>query len=179
MEQIDRDVMRTHPDLHFFSGDDQTATTHREACTRHHIPGQQIPYLTINGQFPILSSKTAPFTQANGYISHGGRSHAHQPAHHILCHGSALSNPSPLDPRPRVLRAAAQEMKRALFIFAKLNPGLRYVQGMNELLAPLYFHFRTDPDPRDASCAEADAFFCFMDIISEFRDHFCQQLVRA
>lgn len=30
MEQIDRDVMRTHPGLHFFSGDDGTAVTHRE-----------------------------------------------------------------------------------------------------------------------------------------------------
>jgi len=68
-------------------------------------------------------------------------------------------------------------MKRALFIFAKLNPGLRYVQGMNELLAPLYYHFRQDCDREASSHAEADAFFCFMDIISEFRDNFCQQLV--
>ncbi|EIE25999.1 RabGAP/TBC protein [Coccomyxa subellipsoidea C-169] len=98
MEQIDRDVMRTHPGLHFFSGDDGAAVTHRE------------------------------------------------------------------------------EMKRVLFIFAKLNPGLRYVQGMNELLAPLYFHFRCDCDRDAALHAEADAFFCFMDIISEFRDNFCQQL---
>lgn len=30
MEQIDRDVMRTHPGLHFFSGDDGMAVTHRE-----------------------------------------------------------------------------------------------------------------------------------------------------
>ena len=70
-------------------------------------------------------------------------------------------------------------MKRALFIFAKLHPGLRYVQGMNELLAPLYYHFRLDPDRDSAAHAEADAFFCFMDIISEFRDNFCQQLVRC
>jgi TBC1 domain family member 13 len=68
-------------------------------------------------------------------------------------------------------------MKRALFIFAKLNPGLQYVQGMNELYAPLYFYFRTDPDPEASQHAEADAFYCFMDLISEFRDHFCQQLV--
>ena len=31
MEQIDRDVMRTHPDMHFFSGSDGSAVTHREA----------------------------------------------------------------------------------------------------------------------------------------------------
>lgn len=29
-EQIDRDVMRTHPDMHFFSGDDTPAMQHRE-----------------------------------------------------------------------------------------------------------------------------------------------------
>lgn len=29
-EQIDRDVMRTHPDMHFFSGDDGDAVIHRE-----------------------------------------------------------------------------------------------------------------------------------------------------
>ena len=72
----------------------------------------------------------------------------------------------------------AQEMKRCLFVFAKLNPGLRYVQGMNELLAPLYYHFRTDPAPNAAAHAEADAFYCFMDLLAEFRDHFCQQLAR-
>ena len=38
---------------------------------------------------------------------------------------------------------APQEMGRALFVFAKLNPGLRYVQGMNELLAPIYWLFAT------------------------------------
>lgn len=35
-------------------------------------------------------------------------------------------------------------MCRALFIFAKLNPGLTYVQGMNELYAPLYYLCRHD-----------------------------------
>jgi hypothetical protein len=78
----------------------------------------------------------------------------------------------------RLVRIYVQEMKRILFIFAKLNPGLRYVQGLIELLAPLYYHFRCDCDKDAASHAEPDAFFCFMDIISEFRDNFCQQLVR-
>lgn len=58
---------------------------------------------------------------------------------------------------------------RCLFMYAKLNPGLRYIQGMNELLAPLYFLFRTDPDRTSARYGEADAFYCFVDLISEFR----------
>ncbi len=35
-EQIDRDVMRTHPDMHFFSGSDQAATQHREVGSPRH-----------------------------------------------------------------------------------------------------------------------------------------------
>ncbi len=70
-----------------------------------------------------------------------------------------------------------QEMKRALFVFAKLNRGLQYVQGMNELLAPIYYQFRNDVNEDNREHAEADSFYCFLDLISEFRDHFCQQLV--
>lgn len=32
-------------------------------------------------------------------------------------------------------------MTRILFIYAKLNPGVKYIQGMNEVLAPIYFTF--------------------------------------
>lgn len=38
-------------------------------------------------------------------------------------------------------------VERILFIFAKLNPGQNYVQGMNEICGPLYYTFATDPDP--------------------------------
>jgi len=70
-----------------------------------------------------------------------------------------------------------QDMKRALFVYAKLNPGIKYVQGMNEIYAPIYYQFATDTDSVAAQHAEADAFFCFVELISEFRDHFCQHLV--
>jgi hypothetical protein len=33
-EQIDRDVMRTHPDMHFFSGDTPAAEQHRAVSSR-------------------------------------------------------------------------------------------------------------------------------------------------
>ncbi|KAH9576889.1 hypothetical protein CY35_01G186200 [Sphagnum magellanicum] len=69
-----------------------------------------------------------------------------------------------------------EALKRILFIFAKLNPGIRYVQGMNEVLAPLYYVFKTDKDEDNAAHAEEDAFFCFVELLSDFRDHFCQQL---
>ncbi|KAK4356837.1 hypothetical protein RND71_022447 [Anisodus tanguticus] len=98
IEQIDRDVKRTHPDLHFFSGD-------------------------------------TPFAKSN-----------------------------------------QDSLRNILIVFAKLNPGIRYVQGMNELLAPLFYVFRNDPNEENAASAEADTFFCFVELLSGFRDHFCQQL---
>ncbi|KAL8048462.1 hypothetical protein ABFX02_07G067900 [Erythranthe guttata] len=97
-EQIDRDVMRTHPDIHFFSGDSTFAKSNQEA------------------------------------------------------------------------------LKNILNLFAKLNPGIRYVQGMNELLAPLFYMFKNDPDEENAASAEADTFFCFVELMSGFRDNFVQQL---
>jgi hypothetical protein len=33
----------------------------------------------------------------------------------------------------------ADVIARILFIYAKLNPGVKYVQGMNEVLAPIYY----------------------------------------
>lgn len=98
LEQIERDVRRTHPDMHFFSGDDEVPQQNREA------------------------------------------------------------------------------MCRALFIFAKLNMGLMYVQGMNELLAPLFWLCRQDSGRSEGDNAEADSWHLFVLLISEFRDHFCKQL---
>lgn len=98
IDQIDRDVKRTHPDMHFFSGDSKFAKSNQEA------------------------------------------------------------------------------LKNILIIFAKLNPGVKYVQGMNELLAPLFYVFKNDPDEENAAFAEADAFFCFVELLSGLRDNFVQQL---
>ncbi|CAL9213734.1 unnamed protein product [Arabidopsis halleri] len=69
-----------------------------------------------------------------------------------------------------------ESMKNILLVFAKLNQGIRYVQGMNEILAPIFYVFRNDPDEDSSSHAEADAFFCFVELLSGFRDFYCQQL---
>ena len=36
--------------------------------------------------------------------------------------------------------------------------------------------FATDPDPQWATHAEPDTFFCFVELLSEFRDHFTKAL---
>lgn len=69
-----------------------------------------------------------------------------------------------------------EAMRNVLLLFAKLNPTTHYVQGMNEVLAPLYYVFSTDPDDENAANAEADSFACFVRLLSDSVDHFCQQL---
>ncbi|KAF8406941.1 hypothetical protein HHK36_006062 [Tetracentron sinense] len=73
-------------------------------------------------------------------------------------------------------RKNREAMRNILLLFAKLNPAIRYVQGMNEVLALLYYVFSTDPDEQNALNAEADSFACFVRLLSDSVDHFCQQL---
>jgi len=39
-----------------------------------------------------------------------------------------------------------QALRSILFMWAKLNPGIAYVQGMNEILGPIYYIFANDGD---------------------------------
>ncbi|XP_015947112.1 uncharacterized protein LOC107472050 isoform X1 [Arachis duranensis] len=98
IEQINRDLQRTHPDIPFFSGESSFSLKNREA------------------------------------------------------------------------------MKNILLLFAKLNPVICYVQGMNEVLAPIYYVFTIDTHKQNAVSAEADCFFCFVRVLGDSVDHFCQQL---
>ena len=61
---------------------------------------------------------------------------------------------------------------RILFLYAKLNCG--YVQGMNEIVAPLYYTFYQDP--AEGHFVEADAFFALTAVMQEQRDIFCATL---
>lgn len=52
-------------------------------------------------------------------------------------------------------------MRNILLLFAKLNPVIRYVQGMNEVLAPMYYVFSTDPDEQNAVRIKLCSWFSF------------------
>ncbi|XP_021365468.1 TBC1 domain family member 13-like [Mizuhopecten yessoensis] len=67
-------------------------------------------------------------------------------------------------------------VERILFIYGKLNPGQGYVQGMNEIIGPIYYTFATDPDVTCKEYAEADSFFCFTNLMAEIRDNFLKTL---
>lgn len=55
-------------------------------------------------------------------------------------------------------------MKNILLVFAKLNQGIRYVQGMNEILAPIFYVFRNDPD-EDSSVSRPSLFATFFKLL--------------
>jgi TBC1 domain family member 13 len=67
--------------------------------------------------------------------------------------------------------ARYESIKRVLFVYAKLNPGVKYVQGMNELIGALFYVLAaqspTEQENQEFSelfrpeMAEADAFNCF------------------
>lgn len=61
-----------------------------------------------------------------------------------------------------------------LFIYAKLNSGQGYVQGMNEIIGPIYYVFASNDE--HAEFAEADCFWCFTALMSEIRDFFIKSL---
>ncbi|XP_060809655.1 TBC1 domain family member 13 [Amyelois transitella] len=67
-------------------------------------------------------------------------------------------------------------VERMLFLYAKLNPGQSYVQGMNEIIGPIYHTFAVDADKEFRQHAEADCFFCFTNLMAEIRDFFIRTL---
>lgn len=56
-------------------------------------------------------------------------------------------------------------MTRILYIYAKLNPKIQYVQGMNEILAPIFYLVNSPKAP--TAVEEASCFFMFNNAISD------------
>ncbi|KAF9330288.1 hypothetical protein BG006_006745 [Podila minutissima] len=71
-----------------------------------------------------------------------------------------------------------EAIERVLFIYAKLNPGVGYVQGMNEILGPMYYLLANDTDEASRAHAEAESFWLFHLLMAHFRDHFVRSLDR-
>ena len=81
-------------------------------------------------------------------------------------------------------------LSRILFIYAKQYPNIRYIQGMNEVLAPIYFQFCLDNEvdnnifkstqqnnetTKSFEKIEADCYFCFESLMSEINDLFIRE----
>lgn len=90
------------------------------------------------------------------------------------------------DDLAKYIEQHADVLHRILFIYAKLNPGVKYIQGMNEVLAVLYYcyvenDFEDDNEGGDSPIIpsmyhESDLFFSFSNIMVELRDGFLREL---
>lgn len=67
------------------------------------------------------------------------------------------------------IESHSDALARVLFIYAQLNKGIRYVQGMNEIIAVLYYCFWKFGNEAVISTEylESDLFFCFSNLMSE------------
>lgn len=116
LEQIDKDVQRTLPEFAFFQSFAHTQSTSSERT------------ISNRAFFAMLQS-----VQSNTH---------------------SIPTPDEIDRVTPVLIMARpvdqqqhwEVIERILFVFSKLNPAVGYVQGMNEILCPIYFVLAHDGD---------------------------------
>ena len=70
-------------------------------------------------------------------------------------------------------------LKRILFIYAKKYPEVAYVQGLNLILANMFYVFSQDENPYFNLSAEEDTFFCFELFLHNFKDIYNQEKDRT
>jgi len=76
--------------------------------------------------------------------------------------------------KTKKIETHADMLTRILYIYAKLNPDVRYIQGMNEILAPIYYCFSQDKSEffSDPVHVESDSFYCFSNLMDTLKDVF-------
>ncbi|TRY84225.1 hypothetical protein DNTS_026646 [Danionella cerebrum] len=156
--QIDKDVRRLYPDMAFF----QRATDFPSQL----ILDPQNVYETLRRRVEQTTLKAQTV-----HRNRSGVTNVSSPGRSLTLYPS-----SEYAVLPNGCEAHWEVLERILFIYAKLNPGIAYVQGMNEILAPIYYTFATDPQEEWREHAEADTFFCFTSLMSENRDNFIKSL---
>uniref|UniRef100_T1IJS9 Rab-GAP TBC domain-containing protein n=1 Tax=Strigamia maritima TaxID=126957 RepID=T1IJS9_STRMM len=150
--QIDKDVRRLCPDISFFQ--QATEFPHEKITVYNHLR------LHKRVEFSVLN-------YANVTRKGLGMSK--------LTLTTKKTNEEYL-PLPEGQEAHWEVVERILFIYAMLNPGQSYVQGMNEIVGPIYYTFASNPNNEWREFAEADTFFCFTNLMSEIRDFFIKTL---
>ncbi|CAN0177550.1 unnamed protein product [Scytosiphon promiscuus] len=146
-QAIDQDVIRTMPDLAFF------------ACRSAEDDDED------------AGGDDAKGDHGNGDGAEGGGS---------AFGGDGGSSSSSSDRARAEQRRRGRERREALtrilFVHAKLNTAESYTQGMNEIVATLFFVLATDENEEWNRHCEADTFFCFTNLMSEIRDVFIQSM---
>lgn len=74
------------------------------------------------------------------------------------------------------LEAYTEPIKRILLTFSLTNSSIGYVQGMINLILPIYYVMDQSKDIEDSKFAEEDTFFLFNNLMSEIGDNFINQM---
>ncbi|XP_067009228.1 TBC1 domain family member 13 [Anabrus simplex] len=151
--QIDKDVRRLCPDISFF----QQAT---EFPCQEVVHSKGVKRLHRRVQHTVLKSANVE-RKGLGITKIALSVKKAQEDYAPMCEGS---------------EAHWEVVERILFLYAKLNPGQGYVQGMNEIIGPIYYAFACNPLVEWREHAEADCFFCFTNLMGEIRDFFIKSL---
>jgi len=152
--QIDKDVRRLCPDLTFF----QQATAHPNPVIMSGDNKEKLHTRVTQAQLvsqEVSRKGVGPSTLSNS------RKKAVEDYNPIMEVGQ---------------EAHWEVVQRILFLYAKLNPGQGYVQGMNEIIGPIYYVLASDSSGEWRTHAEADCFFCFTHLMSDIRDFFIKTL---
>ena len=86
-----------------------------------------------------------------------------------------------LEDKTKYIDTNGDQLSRILFIYAKLNSGVAYVQGMNEILAIIYICFRnykSDDENKfiPEKYLESDMFAAFTNLMTDLKDGFLYEL---
>lgn len=154
LTQIDKDVRRLHPELSFF----QQATDY---------PLSNVVY--SSGTKRLNRRVGMHFLNSANVVRKGLGIVKITPK-------AEQTSTSEFKPLEEGSEAHWEVVERILFVYCKLNPGQGYVQGMNEIIGPIYYCFATDPIIKMKEHAEADCFFVFTNLMSEIRDFFIKTL---
>ncbi|XP_043090251.1 TBC1 domain family member 13 isoform X1 [Puntigrus tetrazona] len=163
--QIDKDVRRLYPDMAFF----QRPTDF--PCQLILDPQNEYETLRRRVEQTTLKAQTVNRNRSGVTNCCEGQIQVSSPGKALNLYPS-----NEYEVLPNGCEAHWEVVERILFIYAKLNPGIAYVQGMNEIVGPIYYTFATDPNSQWKEHAEADTFFCFTHLMSENRDNFIKSL---
>jgi len=140
LEQIDKDVRRTNPDLAWFQNPVPISSLSPLSPPQHTLNPKTsfdslrisspllTPPSTARSKYPSIQARRSLFRRiAHLNTSFGARERS------VAAHGGVLCEDE------NEIDLHWEAIERILFIYAKLNPAIGYVQGMNELIAPLYY----------------------------------------
>ncbi|KAG9395483.1 Rab-GTPase-TBC domain [Carpediemonas membranifera] len=163
--EIDKDVRRTHPMVQFFRCDPEYlakfGVTQKDIGSYQSNVGDKSPAI----KFSSLTNNSEKGTIFNPPERNRARLNG------LLTDFDRLANGTfggILD-KPQVSQHHAA-LVRMLMLFARLNTAIQYVQGLNELVSMIYYVFYTECEPEERQYAEADAFWCFVNLMSAVGD---------